>query len=385
LKRITRKGGRKVWIFRWRETRTTGNRIPRKIVVGTVSELPTEKAARETLERLNLNINLDLSEEARTPRCFSELVEHYRKKELVEDKGRKAYSTRWCYGACLTHWIVPRWKDLTLEQLQNGVAVHIEEWLGGIPRSRGTRAKIRNIMSAVCSHAMRYGWLKWNPIRSVRQSAKRERVPVPLTAQEVQALLTELKLRERVAVLLAVQTGMRRGELLALRWGDIDFHRKTVNIGKSVWHQHLGPVKTEESEKVMPLGEEMVADLWRWRAQTPYAADGDWIFASARMKGRQPVWPESFLRTYVVPTAKRAGISKQVSWHVFRHTFSTLLAENGEDVKTVQALMRHANPAVTMGIYTHAVTSKKRDAQSRVVEMILPRDRKPVVVAGGTA
>jgi len=49
-----------------------------------------------------------------------------------------------------------------------------------------------------------------------------------------------------------------------------------------------------------------------------------------------------------------------MSWHVFRHTFSALLAENDEDVKTVQSLMRHANSNITMNIYTHAVTSKKR-------------------------
>ena len=55
----------------------------------------------------------------------------------------------------------------------------------------------------------------------------------------------------------------------------------------------------------------------------------------------------------------KAGITKHINWHVFRHTFSTLLAENDEDVKTVQSLMRHANSNITMNIYTHAVSSKK--------------------------
>ena len=67
---------------------------------------------------------------------------------------------------------------------------------------------------------------------------------------------------------------------------------------------------------------------------------------------------------------------KHISWHVFRHTFSTLLAENDEDVKTVQSLMRHANSNITMNIYTHAVSSKKRRAQSKVVEMILPEEKR---------
>jgi len=175
---------------------------------------------------------------------------------------------------------------------------------------------------------------------------------------------------------------MRRGAVLATQWCDVDFGKRTLNIRKSIWQQHLGPVKTEESEKVMPLDDEMIADLLRWRGETPYAKDGDWIFASNRMKGRQPLWPEAIMRNYIRPAAQRAEIAKPITWHVFRHTFSTLLAENDEDVKTVQSLMRHANSNITMNIYTHAVSCKKRRAQTKVVEMILREGNKAVATKG---
>jgi integrase len=387
LKQVARTSGHKVWVFRWRETAADGRRVPRKLVVGSVRDLPNEKAARESLQSLGLNINLDRSEGARPPQSLSELVAHYRMKELATDNERKAYSTKQCYADYLTNWIVPRWGEYSLARIENGIAVHVEEWLDSIKRSRGTKAKIRNIMSAVCTHAIRYGWMKTNPIRAVRQSAKRERVPVPLTAEELQRLFAELGQRERTLVLLVLSVAMRRGESLALQWQDVNFQKKTLNIQKSIWQQHLGPVKTEESEKVMPLDEEMIDDLERWRGQTPYAKDTDWIFASPRMHGRQPLWPEALMKNHILPAAKRAGIIKPLNWHVFRRTFSTLLAANGEDMKTVQSLLRHANPAITMGIYTHAVSKKKREAQSRVVEMVLPSDRKaPIVMAvGGTA
>jgi integrase len=73
----------------------------------------------------------------------------------------------------------------------------------------------------------------------------------------------ELGPRERTLVLLDVPTGMRRGEVLATQWCDIDFGKKTLNVRKSMWQQHLGPVKTEESEKIMPLDDEMITDLLR--------------------------------------------------------------------------------------------------------------------------
>lgn len=125
----------------------------------------------------------------------------------------------------------------------------------------------------------------------------------------------------------------------------------------------------------MPLSDVMIADLLAWRGETPYAKDDDWVFASPRMKGSQPFWPDALMKT-IRQVAKAAGITKQISWHVFRHTFSTMLAMNGEDVKTVQSLMRHANSRVTMDIYTHAVTDSKRSAQTKVVEMILPRRKR---------
>jgi integrase len=165
---------------------------------------------------------------------------------------------------------------------------------------------------------------------------------------------------------------MRVGELMGTRWCDVDFERMTLNVVRSVWHQRVGPVKTEESEKVMPLSEELVANLGAWRAASAYASDSDWIFPSEKMNGKQPLWPEGPIEL-IRTAAKEAGITKHLTWHVFRHTFSTLLAQNGEDIKTVQSLMRHANSRITLEIYTHAVGEKKRAAQVRVEEMYRPR------------
>jgi integrase len=63
---------------------------------------------------------------------------------------------------------------------------------------------------------------------------------------------------------------------------------------------------------------------------------------------------------------------KNIGWHTFRHTFGTLLKDNGEDVKTVQELLGHANSRITLDVYTQAVNSTKRAAQSKVVRMMLP-------------
>jgi hypothetical protein len=75
-------------------------------------------------------------------------------------------------------------------------------------------------------------------------------------------------------------------------------------------------------------------------------------------------------------------IVKHISWHTFRRTFSTLLKANGEDIKTVQELLRHANSRITLDIYTQAVTPAKRAAQTKVVEMIMRKPKERAVLEG---
>ena len=87
----------------------------------------------------------------------------------------------------------------------------------------------------------------------------------------------------------------------------------------------------------------------------------------------------------VQPAAKKAGITKWVGFHTFLHTYSTLLKANNEDVKVVQELMRHANITTTMNIYTKALTPAKREAQSRVVDVLLDRSRNVVENAAESA
>ena len=92
-----------------------------------------------------------------------------------------------------------------------------------------------------------------NPIRLVRQSAKRRTIPVVLSASEVQQLLDALALRERTLVLLDVGTGLRMSELFGLKWKDVDFDANEISLVRSIVMQVIGPCKTESSQKPIPL------------------------------------------------------------------------------------------------------------------------------------
>ena len=131
-------------------------------------------------------------------------------------------------------------------------------------------------------------------------------------------------------------------------------------------------MKTEASQKPVPMDGALLEALQDWSRQAPYRQMGDWVFASPDMGGKQPYWPETPLKCYVHPAAKRIGITKALGWHSFRRTFATLLNGGGEDVKTVQELMRHASSRLTLDVYAQALTPAKRAAHLKLVGLIQP-------------
>jgi integrase len=356
VQRERRRSGPDVWIFRWYETGTDGKSKYRKAIVGTVDTLANEASALKAAQALRIDANQETPQAGAGPSTIAMLVAHYRLKELAGDRnGRKAFSTRSAYECNLENWILPRWGDHMLDQVKS---VAVEDWLDGIKRAKGTRAKIRNLMSALFTHAMRYEWS--------------DKHPNVLELVELQLLLSKLGIRERTWVLLDAGTGLRVSELLALRWRDVDFDALELSVTRSIWHQVVGDCKTEASAKPVPLDSYMAEDLLRWRRQSVYALDDDYVFASETMRGKQPYWPDNLMKRHIRPVAKANGIHKRIGWHTFRHSFGTLLKANGEDVKTVQELLRHANSRITLDVYTQATNSHKRAAQSKVVRMMVP-------------
>jgi integrase len=191
------------------------------------------------------------------------------------------------------------------------------------------------------------------------------------TPKEIMALLKELPEPLRTAAELDAFTGLRRGELIGLQWEDVDFENLVIHVRRSVVMMVQGAPKTEASAKDVPLDAALAESLLKLRLTAPYNRETDWVFASPTMKGKQPLWPETLWRRYGRPAVKAAKIQKRVGFHTFRHTYTTLLTQNNEEVKVVQELLRHANSRITLDLYAQAGMPNKRLAQSRLVRMVL--------------
>lgn len=381
LKLSDRRKG-KVWEFRWREVQIDGSIRRKNIVIGTLEEFPSESAAQAAVDAIRLEINRQTPQQLVRDISLETLVNHYRQHELpdiftkckpapdpAEDE-RKSYHTQVTYEGYLRKWIVPRWGSYRLPEIK---AVEVERWLKSLALAKGSKAKIRNIMSALYSHAIRWEWAGRNPITSVRQSSKREKIPDVLMPEEIARILEELSDPLRTMVELDAFTGLRRGELIGLRWEDVNFESLVLHIRRSVVSMVAGLPKTEASQKDVPLDVQLAESLFLWKQHSPFTAPADWVLASPHKKGRQPYWPGTLWRYYGRPAVNRAGVNKHVSYHTFRHTFGTLLNANGENTKVVQELLRHASMKVTTDVYMQALSPEKREAQSKLVRMVLKK------------
>lgn len=177
--RAERRRGPDVWEFRWREAGADGKRKHRRMVLGSVEQLADESAARQAISALRLEFNRGGSWLKTRSTTVFDLVSHYRERELDPDTVWKTHSTKVTYEGYINKWILPRWAKYPLVRVNAG---EVELWLRSLPLARSSCAKIRNLMSVVFNHGIRYEICDRNPIQLVRQSAKRRAAPAILSA-----------------------------------------------------------------------------------------------------------------------------------------------------------------------------------------------------------
>lgn len=370
-----RSDGSSEWVLRYRVTLPGGRRVLRQTIVGTTKQFRTESEAQRAADQVRLTVNQN-SPALQEP-TVGMVARQFKDTELAECNHRRSWPTKVNYRDTLDLYILPRWEKTRMLDVKT---VAVEEWLAGVCRKADphksladpTKQKIRNVFGVLFTHGQRYEFIPsgHNPIKLVRQSGKRSTIPDLLTAGEINALWTGSEPRERAAISIEYGNGLRVTEAFGLQWSDIDFDKGTALVVKTVSKGHVGDTKTEVSKKLVPLHPYQLEDLRAWRAVAPYPEDGAWVFASHRSNGRKPYYPDTMLKRHIRRTAKNLGIEKNIGWRTFRRTYASLLKANGEDIKVVQELLRHANPSTTLGLYAQAFSEDARKAQGKIVEMV---------------
>ncbi len=181
------------------------------------------------------------------------------------------------------------------------------------------------------------------------------------------------------AIWLAAMTGMRRGEVLGLRWSDIDLDAATLSIRRSVsctgYQVHTTPTKTRTSRRAIDLDQRTVAVLRDW--QHHQLAELGTVTAEQAVFTRpdgQPVHPHTLSQT--VDRLQRAAGVPPIRLHDLRHTHATLMLKHGIPLKVVSERLGHSTPAFTMAVYQHVLPGMQRDAANTFARLITPADHR---------
>jgi integrase len=340
----------------------TVRRIQRAETLGPVSQIKREKAHAILQERVGA-----LNRGQRRPQATMTLADFARVEwrpnaELALKKSSVRY-----YVFELDKHIFPALGTLSLCELGRG---QIEACLSNLKQKGYTGATLRGVratLSTVLQAAVERGYLDKNPAHGIRireADAKRERRFY--SPAQVRQLLVELTQPCRTVVLLAVLTGMRIGEILGLRWKRVDLLRGTIEVAETFSDGQFGSPKTRSSHRVIPMSAALRRVVETHRSGAVRTAGDDLVLCTR--KGT-PLSPKNLYNRVLAPACDRIK-QPRVSWHSFRHTHATVLAEVGESLKTAQALLGHSDLETTLNTYMHVIPDSQRRAVDRVAGVL---------------
>ena len=220
--------------------------------------------------------------------------------------------------------------------------------------SNSTCRHWRTLLYGIFNSAIEDGLLEKNPAKSIRLTmSKKKKERLPISREEAAGIEANLHLLEGKDLLLLsilLYTGVRRGEMLGLRWEDIDFERKLIHIRRQITFINNRPVekatKSQAGLREVPMLPELerilLANKPEDASSTNYVVDGE-----------EALSERSFRNTWA-RICKKVQIPKGVTPHVLRHTFLTQLQATGRvDIKTLQSIAGHSKITMTMNTYVH--------------------------------
>lgn len=240
---------------------------------------------------------------------------------------------------------------------------------------------IHAILHGALRQAVKEGLVIRNVTEAVTLPRQKKKEFTPLTQEQVIKFLDSIK-EDRLfpAILLDIGSGLRRGELLGLRWKDVDFKNRVIKVRQSLARVKgewlFQEPKSEKSKRSIPIPGDIIAELKSHKARQNQEKllagetyqDNDLIFATP--DGR-PLETRSFLRHFE-KLLDNAGLPK-VRFHDLRHTYATLLLEAGEHPKVVQELLGHSQITMTLDTYSHVLPELKQAAALKINNILEKR------------
>lgn len=305
---------------------------------------------------------------------FAEFVGRF----LEDTRANLSPNTARSYEQILRLHVLPRLGSFRLAQIE---ATRIRRLYSDLRRdgvSASLTARVHVVLGRVFNVAKRQGAIAVSPLETV-DAPRYKRPPVSaMTLEQVEAFLQASQAHRLEALfVLAVTTGMRQGELFALRWDAIDLRSRTLSVTHSVEEiagdLRLTEPKTATGRRRIELSH-MAVDALNRRRQiaTREEHSSPYVFPSP---SGALLRKSNFLRRVYFPIRAQAGIPNSVPFHALRHTAASMLLLQGVSPRVVQELLGHADVRLTLATYSHVLPTLQRQAADSLDALLNPKGR----------
>lgn len=286
-------------------------------------------------------------------------------------------STKDSYIECINNRINPYLGSFPLKVLN---ASTIQSWINTLNTTLSVKTihNVYNILNPALKKAVKLRMIPYNPCEAV-ELPKREKYQAEVYDDEDIGKVLELAKGTDMylIILLELTVGLRRGELGALTWDDVDFKNKVITINKSTYEKYGKKItkkpKTYAGNREISIGDQVVEELKHYRKE--YLLNK--MKYGAGFKDENKVICKEDGSSYHLDTLSQKWKKfiaknnlKSIRFHDLRHSNATTLIANGVDIKTVQARLGHASIGITMDTYAHCTKKMNENAANKIDEII---------------
>ena len=337
-----------------------------------------DTARKELREREKKVDNRTFIQDKKAP-LFSKVAEDW-----LDYKKPKLRETTWlaCQGHVNNHF--EALNDLRVNRITPAIVEKLTTAKQENNINISTLRRVLCTLGQILSYGVRHRYLDFNPLREAerpRDLRKDEKEIRILTPEEIRSFLDAVRDQKhqkyKTLFLMAIMTGARQGELLGLKWGDLDPEQKQIYIQRTFNHGQFFPTKSKHSKRKVDLSPTLLTEMKKWKLACP-KTDLDLMFPNG---AGNPMDSSRMLHSHFWPALIEAGIiqrdektkkivGRKVRFHDLRHTYASLMIEQGENIKYIQNQLGHSSPVVTLNVYAHLMKPTNQEAVQKLENTI---------------
>jgi integrase len=324
------------------------------------------KRQRKSLKLLNTKANRKLAETKIIPALLYKLESNKFIEKLIPtlnefmvvsfkmNEGTRSLNTQNDYRISYNKHIAPVLGHLRLDKIK---VSHIKQWQSDLSKKVSSN-RVRNVratLSTILKDAMADELIEKNPLSLVKTVKISKTEITPFNMDEIKLILENSTGQDRNFFALALFSGMRSGEMIGLKWSDIDFSKPEIKISRSRKMGVDGKTKTESSNRTIEILDPLIPYL-----KSQYQLTGElnsYVFLN---KFNNPIYDIKRIRENGWKKTLKACNLEYRTIYQTRHSFATMMLENGEDILWLSHMLGHTDSSMTLSKYTHYVKKEEK-------------------------